>query len=308
MQKKGFTLIEVLGSLAVVGILILIIYPVIDNSLKESKEKIYDAQINQIKKAASDWALKNSSDLPTEENQSINITLGALKQGGYIEKTIVNPLNEKEFPNDMFIKIKRFKNNYTYQVMDDESNYDDKNEYQANVILIGDKTTSIDINSTFEDKGIKIIDANGTKYTAYFDNKLEKIISNYQTISVKIYKNSEEVKKIDTSSIGTYKIVYSIVSNGTEELITRKVIVEDKTPPTLKVDNHTSRYTIKISKNQSFTIPSAVATDNVDGDITSKIEVTSNVNTSVVGTYYIKYSVSDNNNNIRSLTVTVIVQ
>jgi len=41
----------------------------------------------------------------------------------------------------------------------------------------------------------------------------------------------------------------------------------------------------------------ATASDKEDGDLTSKIVVKSNVDTSAVGNYYVKYNVTDSNGN-----------
>ena len=50
MNNKGFTLIELLGVVAVLGIIAIITVPVINRSLSQSKENLYDVQIEQIKK------------------------------------------------------------------------------------------------------------------------------------------------------------------------------------------------------------------------------------------------------------------
>ncbi len=52
----------------------------------------------------------------------------------------------------------------------------------------------------------------------------------------------------------------------------------------------------------------AVATDNVDGDITSKIKISGKVNTKVAGEYLVKYTVSDSSKNKTSVERKVIVK
>ncbi len=66
---------------------------------------------------------------------------------------------------------------------------------------------------------------------------------------------------------------------------------------------------ITIYKGQAYSDAGATATDNVDGDITTNITVTGSVNTAVVGTYELTYSVSDAAGNAAdevTRTVTVI--
>lgn len=52
-----------------------------------------------------------------------------------------------------------------------------------------------------------------------------------------------------------------------------------------------------ILQGSIYTDAGATAADNVDGDITSKIQVTGSVNTNIVGTYILTYDVKDNAGN-----------
>ena len=79
----------------------------------------------------------------------------------------------------------------------------------------------------------------------------------------------------------------------------------DTEKPIIKLNGESS-ITIKI--NERFTDPGATATDNKDGDLTSKIVTTGSVDTSKAGVYKITYSVEDNAKNIATVTRTVIVK
>lgn len=76
------------------------------------------------------------------------------------------------------------------------------------------------------------------------------------------------------------------------------------TPPTITLigDNP-----FNIIVGNTFTDPGATATDTEDGDLTSKIISTSTVDTAVVGTYKVDYSVTDSGGLSASTTRTVIV-
>jgi hypothetical protein len=65
--------------------------------------------------------------------------------------------------------------------------------------------------------------------------------------------------------------------------------------------------TINLNLGDNFTDPGATATDDVDGDLTAFIEITSNVDTSVVGVYQITYSVSDSEGYSASVNRRVVV-
>lgn len=65
---------------------------------------------------------------------------------------------------------------------------------------------------------------------------------------------------------------------------------------------------INLYVGDSYSELGAVATDNIDGDITKKIKITGNVDTTKIGEYIIKYSVSDTAGNKteieRKITIT----
>lgn len=65
---------------------------------------------------------------------------------------------------------------------------------------------------------------------------------------------------------------------------------------------------IKITEGGKYEELGAIATDNIDGDITSKIKITGKVDTSKTGKYVIKYTVIDSSNNKTTLNRTVIVE
>ena len=64
---------------------------------------------------------------------------------------------------------------------------------------------------------------------------------------------------------------------------------------------------LNIPAGQEYVDPGATAVDDIDGDISDKIEVSGNVNSTVVGTQTITYSVSDRAGNVASATRTVVV-
>jgi len=65
--------------------------------------------------------------------------------------------------------------------------------------------------------------------------------------------------------------------------------------------------TINIPAGQEFIDPGATATDDIDGDISDRIEVSGAINPTAVGTQTISYSVADRAGNRVSATRTVIV-
>jgi len=110
---------------------------------------------------------------------------------------------------------------------------------------------------------------------------------------------------VDTSVAGTYTLTYSVTdAAGNTGTATRTVNVVDITPPVITV---TGDNPATVEKGSTYSDDGATASDNVDGDLTSDIVITGTVDTSVVGTYTLTYSVTDEAGNTGSATRTVNV-
>ncbi|MDD2435844.1 MAG: prepilin-type N-terminal cleavage/methylation domain-containing protein, partial [Bacilli bacterium] len=94
MKKYGFTLIELLGVIILLGVIGLIAIPSITNLIKDSKQKLYNAQVTMIKKVAKDWSIENLDQL--SESNTVYLSLSTLINEGYIEQNdIIDPRNNK---------------------------------------------------------------------------------------------------------------------------------------------------------------------------------------------------------------------
>jgi hypothetical protein len=85
---------------------------------------------------------------------------------------------------------------------------------------------------------------------------------------------------------------------------TSTIVVTDTIKPVITLNGGSI---INVFRNQTYVEQGATAIDNIDGNITHKIITTSNVNTSMVGTYHVSYVVSDLANNKDSVVRTVNV-
>lgn len=95
-MKKGFSLVELLAVLVILGLLGIISVPIVNSSVKKSKEKAREVQINEIIKAAKKYAVKNSYVLPEVENTSRFITFEELVHQKFLDSTqIVDPVTKK---------------------------------------------------------------------------------------------------------------------------------------------------------------------------------------------------------------------
>jgi hypothetical protein len=73
------------------------------------------------------------------------------------------------------------------------------------------------------------------------------------------------------------------------------MIVYDATQPTVTLQGDAS---VSVLQGASYSDPGATAADNMDGNVTARIVVTNNVNTTVPGSYSVTYSVADSAGNV----------
>ena len=115
-MKKGFTLVEMLAVITLLGLLALVIIPASEAIIKNSKNDSYNIQIQNIKNAMKNYASSNAFNMPTANGDYVELTLGDLKREGFLEKEFINPKNEKCFSDNIVLRITRVKNNYEYTI------------------------------------------------------------------------------------------------------------------------------------------------------------------------------------------------
>lgn len=153
----------------------------------------------------------------------------------------------------------------------------------ATFYLNGEKTMNLDLNANYEEPG----------YVAVLNGKN--------------IKNKVKVKSdVDTSKFGEYTVKYTLEYKYLfikKELI-RTVSVKDLISPELNINSDDHIY---LYLNENFEMPTFNASDNIDGDITSKVKVHSNIDIKKAGNYNITYSVTDSSNNETKKDIEVTV-
>lgn len=129
MNKKGFTIVEILGSIVLIALLVVLTTPVIQKTLANSKKKINEIQEKQIKDAAQTVAdeilmcdltydLKNmTNDKNCKQlkdliyGTGLNLTIQELEDNNYIEK-----VQEKSGYSEKCVNIKVDENTFALTV------------------------------------------------------------------------------------------------------------------------------------------------------------------------------------------------
>ena len=137
MNKKGFTLVEVLAVIVVLGLLVTIVFPVVTGTIKDSENKAYNNQLKIIIDAAKMYALdmesSNTSVIPDiGSDEPTYISIDTLVEKGYLDEeqladndmwegnwgryALISPLDDKRCTQ---VKVTYESNQYTYQVFTD---------------------------------------------------------------------------------------------------------------------------------------------------------------------------------------------
>lgn len=123
MNKKGFTLVELLAVIIILSLLALLASTAVTKIVKDSKKDLSNTQLELIKSAAEVWGADNLSQLPSS-GECGYLTLEDLQKSGSIDSNIINPETNEVISPDLKIKVST-KNNYygnpkiTYEVNPD---------------------------------------------------------------------------------------------------------------------------------------------------------------------------------------------
>ncbi len=97
MRNGGFTLAELLGVIAILGVIALITVPAINRSLDSGREDLYETQIEQIKKGGEDYYTQHLEEMPSNVGDRACQSLESLKSNGYLPVDIKNPKTNEDF-------------------------------------------------------------------------------------------------------------------------------------------------------------------------------------------------------------------
>ncbi len=141
ITKKGFTLVELLAVIIILGIIALITFPIVDKSIENSKQAALERSIDSILEAAHNYSTQNSLGYSTEENV---IFLNELKSSGFLEIETINPVTNKEMTGCVLYKWDEINNQYVFRYDEECKNHtpvsfkDDSWKTIANAVKNGD--------------------------------------------------------------------------------------------------------------------------------------------------------------------------
>lgn len=217
MNKKGFTLIEIIGVVTVLALILIVAVPSLTKTLKRNEQNKYKDYIDNLKIATENYVvgkLKEGQFFETGKDYNY-ITLGDLIDQGYIKSTITNPENNKNLARDTRIKIsKEADNTFSYDV---QEYYNNSSDYNNNNLIVHYDAVEYSPANTFKNLANEI-DYNYSKCATwtedgvFFDknkssNDLQKLNNNYNTEEITV---SFSIKSLDTLSEDSSKYTYPL--------------------------------------------------------------------------------------------------
>ena len=113
-----------------------------------------------------------------------------------------------------------------------------------------------------------------------------------------------DAEKLQNREIGDYSISYRLDYLGETYTDAREIFIGDLTPPELTLNGPAN---VGLYMGETYIEPGYIATDNHDGDLTTKVVIENNLDTNVFGVYTLKYTVKDAAGNSSEATRRVFV-
>ena len=114
-KNKGFTLIELMAVLVIIALIAILVTPITSKIINSNRNKIYDDQVKSIISSAKIWGAEHPGRLPDKGDIDVIITIGELREGGYVAKDLENPLTNEPFDDDCQVVISNRNGNLLYE-------------------------------------------------------------------------------------------------------------------------------------------------------------------------------------------------
>jgi len=134
MNKKGFTLIELIATILIICLISLIAVTSINKVIRDSNKRGHNVQVDGILSSAITYVGDNDN-IKLEDLNNYVIYLNDLANGGYIDKKITDPINNKEIDlNNSYIKVTKVTNTSSTDNTNKDYKYDGNILYELNLV------------------------------------------------------------------------------------------------------------------------------------------------------------------------------
>ena len=191
MKCKGFTLVEILGVIVILGLLLLLAAPSITNKFSSMATKTNEIQKNTIYEATEQYIADNTDIYPKNDGDTYCVSLEELIDNGNLKEGLVDVATKEKYDTNMQVKVTIDKNgNADYELVDsnDKTCIVNKTDILDIEINPGNDTWSSKKTATIKYPALDI--TNDTNYSyCYIKNNEREVCTNKSTIKVEFTEN-----------------------------------------------------------------------------------------------------------------------
>lgn len=272
-MKKGFTLVELLAVIVIIGIVAFIAVPAVIKNISESKQELYELQVQDINLAAKQWAMDHYNELDAEYLNDTMVPVSMLQTLEYLPNEVIKDPTGKTSEMNGCVRVSYDLDNKTYKYSYIESLNDCKvgyyYEYNEDTGLWNKNVTNqkISIATYLIGENNQNIVANGTGLYVEDNHYVFRgagITNNYVKIGTQFFR----IVSIDKT---------------TKSL---KLVSTDKTSSTWNFNNDVNFasatiHTDVLSKKTAY---DAIVNSNMKWNV-GRIEIAENLNLDAIKTY-----------------------
>ena len=243
INKSGFTMVELLATIVIIGILGTIGVVGVTKSMKSAKDRYYVAQNKLFISAAQTYFTDNKSRLPMHEPLSKKVMLKTLNEENYIEKMV--DYNKEPYNGESYVKVTKLGLNlYSYEgtLIDSKGTvqeYKESGEEKASVIFtVDDEQFSNKSDKKYTNKektvNIEIIDNDGIAGYVISIQKQGKTVNEMDYIGVGGATSATNKVTIATDKYGDgeYSVSVKVYDkyNDQKRFTSGKIVVDTIAP------------------------------------------------------------------------------
>ncbi|MBQ2409532.1 MAG: type II secretion system protein [Bacilli bacterium] len=196
MNKKGFTLAELIGVVIILGLIVLLVVTPILSQIRNQSSKIDNLTKGLLFSTAENYIEQNPTKYIYDANKTYFLTLELLIEKGILEENILNKYNEDTLNKNSIIKVTNNENTFNYELLN-PSTYDN----------IGNVAEGLKV-STFSFMNGTYYKDNPANSYVLFNNILHKILGINADGSIRLMAVENVTKMIPGTTSQSYSNSY----------------------------------------------------------------------------------------------------